>query len=502
MSETKILPELDDLEEGLREQTLWFAIQRTVLQLRARFTAVVHGLSWRLDVPALRLDKLRAQVITQSEEERRVRLENAMLSQGLPFSEQGSSQEPDALVLQANLSADEIRHTMTRASNPFMDPANDLEATPGKGVPVVIGYHVTDLCIEEGKKRARENDTPPDASTIQSRASSSSLSPVPDVQSVCQAVAVPKLKKPKRAETRPCPACSELIPVRLLAAHAELELQRVEDIIRHVGDAEVLPELDDLEEGPSSKRRSALKARQSLTALQPIPRMRSTTTSASSPNNISPATIEHTITHIARRRKARYARLKELAKEEEAWLTGVDGRVEAGGVTCPVCSQRVRGDRDVVEAHVDACLAYESRRAEVERERERTTGLLRGNEDVDVDVDIDVGWGGAPRMQRKVSQSQSQLEDTTYSDEDTDKLDFAILTARSRGDHLALITALEAKLNAIPAPPTCRICLSPYSRSDSINWLLAHLLCNVLAALSRVLQSFARCVNGLRAQQT
>ena len=53
----------------------------------------------------------------------------------------------------------------------------------------------------------------------------------------------------KRAETRPCPACSELIPIRLLAAHAELEMQRVEDIIKHIGDAEVLAEVDDLEEG-------------------------------------------------------------------------------------------------------------------------------------------------------------------------------------------------------------------------------------------------------------
>ena len=56
----------------------------------------------------------------------------------------------------------------------------------------------------------------------------------------------------KRAETRPCPACSELIPIRLLAAHAELEMQRVEDIIKHIGDAEVLAEVDDLEEGQVS----------------------------------------------------------------------------------------------------------------------------------------------------------------------------------------------------------------------------------------------------------
>jgi hypothetical protein len=240
-------------------------------------------------------------------------------------------------------------------------------------------------------------------------------------------------------------------------------------------------------------------------------------------------------------------------------------------VTCPVCSQLVRGDRDVVDAHVDACLAYESRRAQVERERERTIGLLRGNEDVDVDVNVnvDVGWGGdagegegsvrtrvitnaslrgtgihirssmldteddididgmddaifgdaqfgeadvvrvgspsrtrveldahevnvnmgvdavsdnknrdadirersnhdretppdlvgegkqkaasGSRSQSRSLGSQSQPEDPTYSD--ADKLDLAILAARSREDQLALITALEAKLNAIVRLP-------------------------------------------------
>lgn len=53
----------------------------------------------------------------------------------------------------------------------------------------------------------------------------------------------------KRAETRLCPACNEQIPLRLLQAHATLELQRVDDIARHIGDAEPLPEADDLEEG-------------------------------------------------------------------------------------------------------------------------------------------------------------------------------------------------------------------------------------------------------------
>lgn len=52
----------------------------------------------------------------------------------------------------------------------------------------------------------------------------------------------------KRAETRPCPVCEELIPIRLLGKHLDLELQRVEDIVKAVGSTEVLQD-DDREEG-------------------------------------------------------------------------------------------------------------------------------------------------------------------------------------------------------------------------------------------------------------
>lgn len=48
----------------------------------------------------------------------------------------------------------------------------------------------------------------------------------------------------KRAVTRPCPVCQEDIPVRLLAAHAELEAARVEEILRSVGSTEVLEEAE------------------------------------------------------------------------------------------------------------------------------------------------------------------------------------------------------------------------------------------------------------------
>lgn len=272
-----------------------------------------------------------------------------------------------------------------------------------------------------------------------------------------------------------------------------------------------------------SKRRSALKARQSLTAtLQPLSRI--CVSSAT-----TPAAVERAIGNMTRRRKARHARLKELAKEEATWLARCSAEGEAVGIVCPVCSQTIRGDRDVVEAHIDACLAYESRRAQLERERERTVRLMRENEDADVDVDVDTGWGavGEESARTRVITNASlrgtgihirpstvdteddidvdgtddamfgdaqfgeadvlrveleadvdvdqhldqrsnhdrlpQATDSSSprprgSDEDMDKLDVAILTARSRGDNLALIAALEAKLEAM-------VCLAPWCHS-------------------------------------
>ena len=44
----------------------------------------------------------------------------------------------------------------------------------------------------------------------------------------------------------------------------------------------------------------------------------------------------------------------------------------------------------MVEAHVDTCLAYESRRPQVEHER--TIGLVRENEDVAVNCQHGLGW--------------------------------------------------------------------------------------------------------------
>ncbi|KAL1708538.1 hypothetical protein EV121DRAFT_277052 [Schizophyllum commune] len=227
--------------------------------------------------------------------------------------------------------------------------------------------------------------------------STSSLSPAPSDP--------PPVKKPKRAETRPCPVCSELIPLRLMGKHLELESERVDEIIANVGSPEVYQ--DDREEGPSNaSRRSAIRARKSFS-------------SASARDPSDPLYQgEKAIQSIRRRRKQRHAKLKDMVREEDEDARPVRsmtaGRNE---IVCPVCSTTVYGDQDVLDAHVDACVANESRRIEEERQRElaqraaeeavwqdtgdaehighvgdvRGTGFHTRNEDEqDIDEDIDV----------------------------------------------------------------------------------------------------------------
>lgn len=50
-------------------------------------------------------------------------------------------------------------------------------------------------------------------------------------------------------------------------------------------------------------------------------------------------------------------------------------RTGGGETVCPVCGTSVRGDQDVLEAHVDACLANES--IHRQREQEQEAALVR-----------------------------------------------------------------------------------------------------------------------------
>ncbi|KAF8969400.1 hypothetical protein BDZ97DRAFT_1902518 [Flammula alnicola] len=163
----------------------------------------------------------------------------------------------------------------------------------------------------------------------------------------------------KRAETRQCPVCDEQIPLRLLSKHAELESERVEQIINNVGSSD-LPynEMAD-EPGPSSRvRRSAIKARKSMATRNVIDSIEQSS---------------KTIQNVKRHRKQRNTKLKEMVKDDEeggnprdSWLKRFTGEE----ITCPVCSATVRGDQDVLDAHVDACLAHEAQRLEDARHQE------------------------------------------------------------------------------------------------------------------------------------
>lgn len=75
-----------------------------------------------------------------------------------------------------------------------------------------------------------------------------------------------------------------------------------------------------------------------------------------------------TLQAIKRNRKQRHAKLKEMLNENEDgdWARGLVG----GQMVCPVCSQTVRGDQDVLEAHVDSCVTNEELRLAEQAQQE------------------------------------------------------------------------------------------------------------------------------------
>ncbi|KAJ7094494.1 hypothetical protein B0H15DRAFT_946907 [Mycena belliarum] len=402
----------------------------------------------------------------------------------------------------------------------------------------------------KGKKRARDAS---EAADLSPRASGSSLrsSPLSELSPAPEADPGPLKKYKKRAETRECPVCAEQIPTRLLAAHAELEAERVEAIIRRVGETDVdfesLDSLELLAETPTRPRLSALRARKSLG-----------TVSSSMGADAAAALLAetaHTIQAIKRHRKQRHAKLKELVRDDEGgsssrvretWRT----RRSAGGeVVCPVCLITVRGDEDVLEAHVDACLADQTRRLEEarqaaiadQRQRRRDgdqdlgdvgemlgPGDARGTgfatrdpnaldvddeididgddeavfgeaqftegdivaafppsqqlrpSDEDMEVDVDIGADDEETLRELVAQgkvikrekSEQQVEpgdaakDTAHLDE-ADKIELAILAARTRGDQATLVGLLQSKIKILEtrsaATSLCRICIESYT---------------------------------------
>ncbi|KLO14994.1 hypothetical protein SCHPADRAFT_914650 [Schizopora paradoxa] len=353
----------------------------------------------------------------------------------------------------------------------------------------------------KGKKRARSERQPsPTPST------SSSLSSPPEE--------APVVKRSKRAVTRTCPVCEENIPVRLLAQHAELELRRVEEILRTspvIADSE-------FEAGSSAGRRGAArKARQSLTAL--APKFESLMD-----------TVDHAdkaVKLIKRNRKQRHTKLKEMIAQEDDDDRPVN--LFDDRPSCPVCSKILSGDADCIDAHVDACIAHaarmqeeEERRRKEEEDRISTTQglrrlgfdvLSRGQDDMEDDIDIDgddevvfgdaqftesdvLGIGtevvvdvdgddndektlrdlvaeGKVVTRRPVPSSmlgiKAEMEEVMGVGE-TDRIDEAIKAARKGGNSLQVTQALENKIKLLESmrvtsstSSLCRICLDPYS---------------------------------------
>lgn len=129
----------------------------------------------------------------------------------------------------------------------------------------------------------------------------------------------------------------------------------------------------------SRSRRSAVKARKS------IRRTEASRSSIASTSQVTLEQTEQTLRALKRHRKQRHAKLKELTREDEDAPWWGASREEEG-TACPVCGRIVPGDTDVVEAHVDACLAHVRI-----LEEEQASSRRRGDADSVVDIDGDDG---------------------------------------------------------------------------------------------------------------
>lgn len=127
-------------------------------------------------------------------------------------------------------------------------------------------------------------------------------------------------------------------------------------------------------------RKSAVKARKNM---QP------------SSSTATLEVVDKSLRTIKRHRKQRYAKLREMTRDEEdvgglSGFRGGRGRWAGNGqgTLCPVCLKMVPGDPDVVEAHVDACLAHEAR---MQNERDQLERDLQRQGEAWEDIDVDDG---------------------------------------------------------------------------------------------------------------
>lgn len=151
--------------------------------------------------------------------------------------------------------------------------------------------------------------------------------------------------------------------------------------------------------------------------MQPNSRFNSIT-----PDNATMELIDKSLRLIKRHRKQRHAKLRDMSNEDEdtGGLSGFHGgrgrwAGTGEGTMCPVCLKMVPGDPDVVEAHVDACLAHESRLQEEREEQERLRAESPWEEiDVDGDVHIRVMDGVSLRGAHKPSGPAGMTLNSSY----------------------------------------------------------------------------------------
>lgn len=211
---------------------------------------------------------------------------------------------------------------------------------------------------------------------------------------------------------------------------------------------------------------------------------------------------QKTIQQIQSRRKQRNTILKAVTRDA---ITST--ATFASETVCPVCLIVVRGDGDVVEAHVDVCLAYSMNQVEAQDARDDDDVPLRVTDDVyltglgiqtrtldmpddDAEIDVegegaDAAFGGAQFTERDLiddvaptrglpaadgiaeadetvtlrelvaTRKAQELEPALainstkavlVSTVDVDKLELAIIAAKRSGDSAMLIKALEDKM--------------------------------------------------------
>ncbi|KZP00165.1 hypothetical protein CALVIDRAFT_533816 [Calocera viscosa TUFC12733] len=158
--------------------------------------------------------------------------------------------------------------------------------------------------------------------------------------------------RPKRREAQLCGICGEKVPIKMLAYHIQLELDQLRTL-------DVPSQPHEARVETTGRRKAAVQARQSLRAQ--APRARVSTVLASDPTN-----LESTLTLVRRNRHERASRLREYGRS----VTNIAAGPSSLSQKCPICEQEVLGDEDVVQAHVDACLAHLRLGQDGERETE------------------------------------------------------------------------------------------------------------------------------------